>query len=337
MSNRFSSRSVTTGVFRLGLTIAVVLSLLSMISPSPLPMVTPSRVAAAVSIGPSGDAYTSSQQQNNNFGDAPTIRISNLERSWIKFDLFPLLPPGTTAAQVEHATVTLWAETVNSVGSFDARRINSSWNQATIANLNAPSLGPVVISGVNVQSRSYVTFDITALVRDWVANVIPNEGIALVPSPGSGINVRFDSRENTGTSHEPQLQISLDTGGVPSGAMILWDGGDCPAGYTLVTMYNDRFIRASDTAATLGGADTHTHGAGTYSLPSQSFTVTIGPPNTDTRHVDDNSGGTDHLVSGDQHSHTGATITAPAMPVTGTSASASNIPQYVTLKLCRKD
>lgn len=116
---------------------------------------------------------------------------------------------------------------------------------------------------------------------------------------------------------------------VPDGAIILWDGAACPAGYTRLAGYDNKFLMASATAGTTGGSNTHTHGAGTYAGPSHSHshlhTLTLndgaqggtGRPDTGTTSTDATAGGT------------GA--------VTGASASADSRPEFLTIILCRKD
>jgi hypothetical protein len=46
---------------------------------------------------------------------------------------------------------------------------------------------------------------------------------------------------------------------VPSGAIILWDGVSCPAGYTRLAAYDNYFLVGSSTAGTSGGSNTHDH------------------------------------------------------------------------------
>jgi hypothetical protein len=53
-------------------------------------------------------------------------------------------------------------------------------------------------------NKEFVVIDLTSLVRDWLDGVAPNEGVALVANPGTGLLAVFDSKENLGTSHAPQ-------------------------------------------------------------------------------------------------------------------------------------
>jgi len=51
------------------------------------------------------------------------------------------------------------------------------------------------------------------MVKNWLDGVLPNNGVALLPSAGSAINVFFDSKEATATSHPAQLLIFLQNQG----------------------------------------------------------------------------------------------------------------------------
>ena len=132
---------------------------------------------------------------------------------------------------------------------------------------------------------------------------------------------------------------------VPSGAIILWEGLTCPAGYTQLATYNDKFLVASGIAGVAGGSDTHTHGPGSYAGPSHTHTVsskgwgTPGVFNTSSppgwlRIM--NAGNWGGSVDGtlDTAKDTSASGTGP---ITGTSATADNRPAFKTILLCKKD
>jgi hypothetical protein len=167
----------------------------------------------------SSDSFTNINQPSTNFGGDVSLKIdgSTTKRVYIEFNLSGL-PAGTAGSQVSKATLVLFPSTVNSVGTFDLFRVTSSWNEATITFNNAPTLaGAADVSGVPVTSADvFVTLDITALVRNWVDGILPNNGVALLPSAGSAITVFFDSKEATGTSHPAQLLIFLQNQG-PAG------------------------------------------------------------------------------------------------------------------------
>lgn len=156
------------------------------------------------------DAYTQSSTPNQNFGANANLRVASGITSHLKFDLSSL-PSGTSGNEIAKVTLKLWVNTVTTSGSFDVRRIIGVWNEATVTSNTAPSLGGVEVIGVILTAQdvdSFVTIDLTPLVKDWLDGVLPNNGLALVAN-AVNTNVRFDSKENGQTSHEPELQIFL--------------------------------------------------------------------------------------------------------------------------------
>jgi len=107
-----------------------------------------------------------------------------------------------------------------------------------------------------------------------------------------------------------------------------------PTNFTDITStYNGKFLRVSTgTAETTGGADTHTHGAGSYTVPSHNH----GGGATPISQAGIGSA-TDGVNIGDQHREQTATIpTQAAATITGTSASNDNVPAYVQCKLYKR-
>jgi hypothetical protein len=161
----------------------------------------------------SDDAYTSSATQAKNFGDAPSLIVqARGPRSiaFLKFDL-STLPSGIQPGDVAKATLTLWVNRVGAPGFFDIRVVRSAWNEGTLTAVNTPRLGGVEVGGVPVVAAaksSFVSIDLTEPVREWLDKSVTNHGIALVPSSPE-VSVSFDSKENTGSSHEPRLEVVL--------------------------------------------------------------------------------------------------------------------------------
>src|SRR5204862_2665464 len=122
---------------------------------------------------------------------------------------------------VGRALLRLWVSGVTKGGMFDVHTVKGGWTEGAITGANAPPPGRDEIIGVPVTPRDRNTFvlvDLTDLVRDWLDRALENNGIVLLPN-AAGIGVAFDSKENTGTSHEPQLEVSLvgHGGGGPAG------------------------------------------------------------------------------------------------------------------------
>jgi len=134
---------------------------------------------------------------------------------------------------------------------------------------------------------------------------------------------------------------------VPIGAIVLWDGVSCPAGYSRLAGYDGKFLVGSDTAGQTGGSNTHTHGAGSYTQPAHQHDQTVGSrtgsPSVQTQaDAPFGTGQTLNAVIGDSNSGNEpfkAHKVSPGGddPITGTSGSADNRPEFMTILLCQKD
>lgn len=156
------------------------------------------------------DAYTQTNTPNQNFDPNANLRVGSGINSYLKFDL-STLPAGTTGNNVAKVTLRLWVNTVTTAGSFDIRRVTSTWDEATITANSSPTLGSTDVSGASVSTLddgSFVSVEVTALFKDWLNGLLTNNGMALVAN-AANTNVRFDSKENGQTSHEPRLEIIL--------------------------------------------------------------------------------------------------------------------------------
>ena len=61
-------------------------------------------------------------------------------KPFIKFDL-STVPAGTTGAEVEKATLSLFVDSVNTPGTFNVAAVNTpDWDEATLSGQNEPSL-----------------------------------------------------------------------------------------------------------------------------------------------------------------------------------------------------
>jgi hypothetical protein len=166
------------------------------------------------------DALSSTSQPGSNFGASPQLIVANttgnVRQSYVKFDL-STLPAGTTGNQVAAARLSLFVSNVTGTGTMDLVRVTSSWNELTLTASNAPTTGAVVVGGIPA-ATGFLSLDVTALVKDWLNNVLPNNGVALLPGPGTTLTVFMDSKENVATSHEPELVVTLIGPAGPQGA-----------------------------------------------------------------------------------------------------------------------
>ena len=176
----------------------------------------PTRSFAGVEAVLTDDAYTSSSKPRAKFGKKKGLLVSKKLRSFLKFSL-STLPSGTVAADVEKATLKLFASKRRKAGSFDVFAVTGPWSERRITHRTAPVLAdhaetgaPVSVGGVN----QFVTVDVTTLVRDWVdfiatsgASGRANNGVALVSR--SRLSAEIDSKESDSTAHDAALEIVL--------------------------------------------------------------------------------------------------------------------------------
>lgn len=174
------------------------------------------------------DAHTKSDFGTRNFGGVPNLSISPSENSYIKFRVAATLPSGTSGSDVARATLKLYIGTVNSPGKLDVYMVTSAWNESSITFNTAPSVGELIATTAQIQADSkgkFVVIDLTTAVAQWLGddgrgtNGTPNNGVAIMVHPidadtPSLANVVVDSKENSQTSHEPELSIALKSNGL---------------------------------------------------------------------------------------------------------------------------
>ena len=166
------------------------------------------------------DAYTSSSKPAKRFGKKKGLLVSKSMRSFLKFNL-ATLPPGMVAADVEKATLKLFASKRRKAGSFDVFAVTGPWSEQRITHSTAPGLANLAETGAPVSvggGNQFVTVDLTTLVRDWVdfiatsgASGRANNGVALVSQ--SRLLAEIDSKESDSTAHDAALEIVLTGGG----------------------------------------------------------------------------------------------------------------------------
>jgi len=166
--------------------------------------------ASVFAQAPASDDTFGSGDLNAKFGKLPFLVVQGpSSNTYIKFDL-SYLPAGVTGEEVRKATVRLFVSGVTHAGTFDVQRVGSDWNERKLSGDDQPLLGAVELENVRISAdakEDYITLDITQLVKDWLDHRQPNYGIALVPD--RNVSVAFDSKENSQTSHDPQLNVVL--------------------------------------------------------------------------------------------------------------------------------
>src|SRR5207244_5214831 len=111
-----------------------------------------------------------------------------------RFDL-STLPPGTTGSEVTRATLMVFANALRVPGSLDVRQVTSAWSEATISGTNEPTLGATIASALLAPAKNdFLLVDVTAMVKDWLDGVAPNDGGALVANGTDGAVLGLGSR-----------------------------------------------------------------------------------------------------------------------------------------------
>src|SRR5262245_3265949 len=180
-------------------------------------------LVAALSAGAAGadtlpvvaDGHVSAADDETN---GPSLRVRHGAdapgyTALARFDLsaLPDLPPGSS---IEKATLRLWAEAVRGPGSIAVAPVLEAWDERTLSYAAAPAMGqPRVTFAVDADdAQRYVTVDVTDLVRDWTSGA-KNRGLALAAAPDEAVDVDFDSKENTATSHAPDVEVVITSVG----------------------------------------------------------------------------------------------------------------------------
>src|SRR5215469_17001652 len=172
--------------------------------------------SAAAQIPATDDSYTASSSPTTNYGTQPSVAVIGPGvNSYIRFDL-TALPAGLTSSNVSKATMRLNVNGVTTAGMFDVYLVTGPWTESTITYSKAPPLGAKVASGIMIAAskRYFIDVDITPAVQAWLSfPPSPNYGVALLASSGSSISISIDSKENTSTSHDPELSVTLVSSG----------------------------------------------------------------------------------------------------------------------------
>ncbi len=155
------------------------------------------------------DTYVAtSPASGNNYGTAATINVGgpNADQALVQFDL-TTLPAGTTAANIAHATLTLFVNKLGAGGTVNISVANGSWTELGVNGTDAPIPGAAVASGVPVTTANdYLYVDATSAVQNWLASTANN---GFIITPLGSVNVALDSKESTTTSHPAMLIITL--------------------------------------------------------------------------------------------------------------------------------
>lgn len=180
-------------------------------------------------VPPSADSMIVSGHPAQNFGESGILAVQNGITSLIQFNLAGV-PANVT---LQKATLRLYVDAVVAPGAFDVFPLTAPWTENQVNFQNAPSLGvsatggnPVTIA--RTSQNNFVLVDITTVAQEWINGETPNNGIAIALSGTTG-SFSFDSKEALLTSHEPELELVLNTTPGPQGPQGI-QGTQGPAG-----------------------------------------------------------------------------------------------------------
>ena len=117
---------------------------------------------------------------------------------FLQFDIRKALPTAATAQQLSKATLSLYTSVINVPGPVQVLAVNGTWNENSLTGLNMPPLannpdtGRPYATAQAEKLRTWVSFDVTELVRDWIDGTLPNYGLALLAGD-TRMNVAFTS------------------------------------------------------------------------------------------------------------------------------------------------
>ena len=167
----------------------------------------------------SDDAHTSSltKDLDANFGTSPNLLVSPINTGYLKFKLTPTVPVGTQGSDVSKATLKIYVGNISTPGTIDVIQAAESWNEKTVTARNAPAMGDVLATGVVIDANKkgqFLLIDVTNAVRQWL-DTSTNYGLVLIAHDATSVS--FDSKENSQTSHESELIVSLNSRMGPQG------------------------------------------------------------------------------------------------------------------------
>lgn len=157
---------------------------------------------------------------------ASRLRVDENNIALLKFDIASVIPAGTAPTDVKKAVIKVWVNPSRDFisGGCLLKKVTSNWTEFRNDSLTSkvPTFGANFGSVAVYRRNSFITFDITSLVQEWVSGS-PNFGVALYtrylvvpavvvdnPSLAHPCRIWIDSKENKATAHEPTLQIVLN-------------------------------------------------------------------------------------------------------------------------------
>ncbi len=173
-----------------------------------------SGLATAFTLSVTDDSFTSSKSPGTKHADAGDLQIEGrgpgqpVRSTYARFDT-SLLHEGITDSDVLKASLRIYVSRVKFAGMVHVYRVQGHWDEKTLSHDSAPSNDLLPLTSIMVNSTDVGQFrylDVTAAVRDWVANPGANYGLVLM---AEDVIVYIASKEDVLTGHAVEIQLNL--------------------------------------------------------------------------------------------------------------------------------
>jgi hypothetical protein len=157
---------------------------------------------------PDQDTYFDWNDPNTPHGSLPQLLAYTITGasgrmvfSYVRFNLSGI----PASSIINSASLSLYAESLPTIGNTftSARNVTTSWTEALVG--SQPYTG-FESSTTTVNSPGLKTWDVQSATQKMVNGTNPNYGWEI--STGPGTQIIFSSRERTGTTYDPLLQVN---------------------------------------------------------------------------------------------------------------------------------
>src|SRR5258708_34903948 len=124
----------------------------------------------------------------------------------VQFEL-GVLRAGTTSAQVWRAVLRLYCNRADTSGLVSVQTLGGAWGEYSVTFGTLPSLGSATQVFSVSQAGTFVTVDVTSIVKGWMTTPATNYGLALTAGAGGG----------GGESEEEEVSGAASRAGVTAG------------------------------------------------------------------------------------------------------------------------
>lgn len=155
-----------------------------------------------ITLSASNDAFSTTYAPGEPRGNQEYLRVQDvnkithkykhIHRGFVQVDISTL----PIDFDVATATARLYVSEVSKAGPVDVQLVTENWNETTLSMDNIPDVDFALVTTIDVDEEdvgTYVEFDLTSEMIDWLANPTSSNGIMLSPR---GTAVEFGSKES---------------------------------------------------------------------------------------------------------------------------------------------